>query len=384
MRVSVRGAAAGVAMGASLASLGYAGFALNRLRAFERRVRERPQPRGRPAVTILKPVAGLEPGLEENLRSFCAQDYPQFEVVLGVLDPGDPALETLRRVAGDFAGRTTVVVGDGVTRFANPKVATLGPMVEHAHNEILVIADSDMRVGPDYLDAVVAPFAESDVGAVTAIYRGEPADDGLASALGAMWITEQFAPSALVATTLEPLTYCFGGTMAVRRDVFEAIGGLAALGNHLADDATLGRLVVEHGRRVALADYVVTNIVSEPSIGALARHELRWARTIRAVRTKSYPGVFLTYPLPLAMLSLALAQKRRGALVVAALAAGLRLAISATAQRALRADRRPPAALIPLRDVLGIAVWAAGLAGDSVRWRHETLEVTGESDIIQR
>ena len=144
-------------------------------------------------------------------------------------------------------------------------------MIAHATGEILVIADSDMRVTPDYLDAVVARRSPTSASArrraSTAANR--PADD-LASALGAMWITEQFAPSALVANALEPLTYCFGGTMAVRRNVFEAIGGLAALGNQLADDATLGRLVAERGYRVALASYVVDERRREAGLRGLA------------------------------------------------------------------------------------------------------------------
>jgi len=395
MRADLRGAASALALGATLASIGYAAFAIGRARAFGRRVREADhrsaahdgrsmrhttvsQPQPRPKVTILKPVHGAEPALEENLRSFCAQDYAPFDVVFGVLDPGDAGLDTIRRVAAEFADGTTVIAGDGVPRFRNPKIATLAAMIAHAHGDVLVIADSDMRVTPEYLDAVVAPFADPHVGAVTCIYRGEPAAHDLASTLGAMWITDQFAPSVLVANALEPLTYCFGSTMAVRRDVLDEIGGLAALGDDLADDHTLGRLVCERGYRVALANHVVVNVVAERGVRGLLDHELRWARTIRTVRRASYPGIALTYPVPLALLHLVLSRNRRRALAVLAVALVARVALARAAQRAFGGRRAASPLLIPLRDALGIAVWAWGLTGRGVRWRDDALRVSPE------
>jgi ceramide glucosyltransferase len=379
MRADLRGAASAIALGAAIASIGYTLFALNRLRAFARRSPARPA--RREPITILKPMHGLEFELEENLRTFCRQDYPEYQVVLGVLDPDDPALPVLRRVAADCGDHVTVVTGDGVVRHRNPKIATLAPMLPHAQHALLVVADSDMRVGPDYLDAIAASFDDPQVGAATCIYRGEAAGEGLASALGAMAITEQFAPSALVARTLEPMTYCFGGTMAVRRAVLDEIGGLDALGTQLADDAALGRFAAERGHRVALAQYVAATVVDEPDLPALVAHELRWARTIRSVRPRSYAGLILTYPLPLALLYLAPARNRRFALGIVALAAGVRIALHLAAHRVLAAPRRPSLALVPLRDVISVAVWVLGLRGDDVRWRGRELRIAADGDI---
>jgi ceramide glucosyltransferase len=380
MRADVRSIAEKLALAAALASTGYAAFALQRLLVFERRAgstTSAPE-RGRsPAVTILKPARGDEPGLEENLASFCAQDYPDFHVVFGTLDPADPALTVMRRVAARYPARATVVSGDGVARHRNPKMATLEPMIASARGDILVIADSDMRVGPDYLAAIVAPFDDPHIGALTCIFRGEPVDGGIASVLAAMAITEQFMPSAILANAIEPMTYCFGSTMAVRRDVFDAIGGIAALGSRLADDYALGSLVVAHGYRVELSPYVVTNVVSEPGLQHLIEHELRWARTIRGVRLVSYAGLILTYPLPLALLHLAVARKRRPVLALVALVAGLRFALHARAHRTFRTRRRPPAWLIPVRDALGVLVWGLGLFGGRVRWRGEDYRMSG-------
>jgi ceramide glucosyltransferase len=372
MRADLRGAASAVALGAALASIGYTAFALSRLRAFGRHVTRRCVPADRPAITILKPVRGLEPGLEENLRSFCVQDYPEYEVIFGVSDPRDPALETVRRVAAAFPVFTTIVVGEGPEHFLNPKIAMLATMVPHARHGIFVFADSDMLVAADYLDAVAAPFSDEEVGAVTAIYRGEPATSGIASALGAMWITEQFAPSVLVGIAIESLRHCFGATMAVRRAVLDEIGGLAAFGDDLADDHALGRLVTAHGYRVDLAPYVVANTVAECDLRGLIEHEIRWARTIRGVRPVSYAGIGLTYPLPLALIYLAIAEDRRCALAVAAGAAVLRLAVHRIANAELGTSKPPAATLILARDTLGIMVWVIGFAGRTVRWRGRT------------
>lgn len=405
MRADVRGVASALAFGAAAASVAYTAFALTRLGAFERRRRERAPARRRPHVTVLKPLHGEEPQLEGNLRSFCTQDYPAFDVVLAVRDELDAALPVARRVAAAFPARVRIVAGGAPAdepRFANPKIANLRGALGEARGEILAIADSDMRVAADWLDAVAAAFDDPDVGAATCIYAGEPATRSVVDALGAMWITEQFAPSVLAATALEPLRYCFGATMAVRRDVFAAIGGARALASHVADDHVLGRLVTERGMRVALVPFVVTNVVHERGIAALFRHELRWARTIRTVRPASYPGIALTYPLPLAALAWLLARDRRAARILLRVALVARVALQRRAHGVLGRRRIPPGGaqpaplpwllretLVPLRDALGFAVWIAGFGGGAVRWRGARLrldpdgtlrEVTRRSD----
>ncbi|HTD34238.1 MAG TPA: glycosyltransferase [Candidatus Elarobacter sp.] len=435
MRADARALAASAALAATLASIGYAAFALSRVRAFGRTLRVPPRPARRPPILVLKPVHGLEPRLEENLRSFCAQDYPDYRVVLGVRSANDPALPLLRRLAAESPERVGVVVGEDAARlvedgraspvFRNPKIATVAPMLAHADAQaaqhgaperderecyeracyehecgkrdrddaIVVIADSDMRVTARYLDAVAEAFDDPRAGAATAIYRGEPAGGDLASALGAMWITEQFAPSALVSAALEPLGHTFGATMAVRRTVLAEIGGLAALGDRLADDHALGRLVAARGHRVALARCVVTNVVAEPGLAALVRHELRWARTIRTVRRAGYAGIALTYPVPLAVLHLALARDRTRALAVLTLAALVRAVLGRTARRTLvtygecNPENRPLAVRpwhTALRDLLGVGVWALGLRGGAVRWRDDALDVGADGALRPR
>jgi ceramide glucosyltransferase len=382
VRADLRTLAERSALALALASLGYGAFALARLRAFERRPRERSE--ATPRISILKPLYGDEPLLAEKLRSFCVQDYPSFEVIIGARDPGDAGLTAARRLAAEFPDRVRVVTADATTpRHVNPKANTLAGIVPHASGVILAIADSDMRVDRDYLRAIAGGFADPQVGAVTCLYRGEPLA-GLAAQLGAMGNHEHFAPSVLVAQALGPLRYCFGATMAVRSDVFAAIGGLDVLGAHLADDAMLGELVARQGRTVHLSRYVVENVVAEPDLGALWQHELRWGRTHRTLRPGGYAGLFLTYPLPLALAYLALARRRRRALRVVAAAALLRYALAHRARRAFGVPGPARPWLIPLRDLLGFAVWMSAFASRTVRWSERSFAVAPDGTVEPR
>ncbi|BDE07235.1 glycosyl transferase [Vulcanimicrobium alpinum] len=366
----------------SLASLGYTAFALVRTLAFAKRPLQ-PATRA-PHVTILKPLHGDEPLLVQKLASFCDQEYPHFDVVMGTRAAGDVALEAARAVARDHPGIATVVHAAASTpHYPNPKAATLAALVPHARGEIIVFADSDMRVTPEYLLAVAAPFEDPAVGAVTCLYRGEPAGGGAASALGAMANHEHFAPSVLVAESLMGMRFGFGATIAVRRALFERIGGLAAIGSHIADDATLCRLVREAGFRVVLSRYVVENVVDEPTLAALWEHELRWARTHRALEPAGYAGLAITYPIPLALLHLALARNRAKALAVVAAAFALRFALSAATRAAFGVRSAPQPLLIPLRDAFGLAVWAAAFASRRVAWSGETLALADNGTVTR-
>jgi ceramide glucosyltransferase len=311
--------------------------------------------------------------LAENLRAFVEQDHAAaVQVVFGVHAGGDAALPVAEAIRAAFPDRVTLSVG-APRSVANPKVANLLAMAAHARHETLVLVDSDMRVDASYVRSVTAPLADPRVGAVTCLYGG-CSNGGLAGDLGAAFINEQFAPSALVATALGPLRHAYGATIALRRATLAAIGGFAALGPHLADDHVLGQSIAATGLRVVLSRYVPHTLVAERDLPALLRHELRWHRTIRAVAPDGYAGLFLTYPVPLALVAWLCAPRAAWSalLVVAAIVARIVLA-----QSAARALGVPPLAfaLVPLRDALGLAVWACGLSGGAVEWRGEPLQL---------
>jgi ceramide glucosyltransferase len=329
-----------------------------------------------PPVTIAKPLCGDEPRLYENLRSFCEQDYPEYQVVFGVRDADDPAADVARRLIDERPGRDLQLVVDGRITGTNHKVSNLAAMQPAMKHGIILISDSDMHVGSDYLRAVVTPFADPGVGAVTCLYRGVPARANIASTLGAMAINESFLPSALVARTLQRLSYCFGATIALRRSELDAIGGFAALASQLADDYMVGKLVSDRGSEVVLAPYLVENGVFEPSVRELFLHELRWARTIRSMRPASYIGTVLTMPLAWSVAFAVAARFSTAGLVAIAVAATLRLVLQAAARKSLGSSVPYAPWLVPLRDILTALVFGTAHFGRNVRWKTNNLTVS--------
>ena len=321
---------------------------------------------GSPAVTILKPLCGAEPGLYQHLRSFCRQDYPQFQIVFGVRDPADAALTVVRRLVAEFPALALDVVIEPQQHGSNAKVSNLINMIARARHELLVMADSDTCVAPDYLTAVTSPLQDRNVGLVTCLYRGVPTRR-IWSRLGAMYINDWYAPSVLLAWLFGYQGYVSGQTICLRRDTLQAIGGLRQIASHLADDHRLGELVRALGLRTVLSRYWLTAEHDEPKLSSLIGHELRWMRTIRVLRPKSFPWMFLTFSLPLAALGLALIAVDQ-ALSLTAWALFLTTLLARLALHTVhrRHDARPLLSdcwLLPARDLLLLWVWCRSLLG---------------------
>jgi ceramide glucosyltransferase len=371
----------GFLLAAAVAGIAYLAAAAGCVVAFRRRP---PRPPGdfAPPVTVLKPVCGLDHGLEDNLRSFCDQDYPAYQVVFGVRDPGDPAIPAIRRMIEALAGRDVSLVVGGGTAGGNPKAENLAHMLPAARHGIFVVADSDMRVGRDYLRAVVAPFSDPRVGATTCLYAGNPAP-GLASRLGALYINDWFLPSVLVALAFQDLRFCFGATMAVRREALESIGGFEALAPYLADDYMLGEMVSRRGLEVRLAPYVVENVVFEPGVRSLLAHELRWARTIRACRPAGYAVSFVgSGAITTATLFLLSTGGSSAGIALVSAAAALRTALHYAVRAAVPVPVPAAPWLLPVRDLLCLGVWAASFLGRSVSWRENRLSVRPDGRLL--
>lgn len=327
-----------------------------------------------PPITVLKPLYGIEPELEENLATFCEQDYPSYEVVFAVADAGDEAASVARRVIQDHPNCRAEIVSGGGPSMPNPKIQNLCAAVPRITGEIVVIADSDMEVKPSYLRGIAAAFSDKRVGAATAIF-GARALPALAAHLGAMLVNQQFIPSSLVAMSMQRLTFTLGATMAVRRRVLDEIGGLPALGTTIADDYMLGYLTAERGYRVAIAATIPLTLVSETNLRTLLAREIRWARTVRSVRPLGYVGSILTYSLLFAVANVIVSPQRiaAGALLIATLT--MRVALDVRAYRVLGVPGRPRPWLVPLREGLSVVVWIAGLFGTSARWRQRSVRI---------
>jgi len=331
-----------------------------------------------PAVTVLKPLCGEEPGLYECLRSFCEQRYPRLQIVFGVRDPQDPALEIVRRLEREHPELDLACVVDSREHGASLKVSNLINMMEKARHDLIVLADADVRVPSDYLARVIAPLADPAVGIVTCPYRGI-ARTGGASALLAAFVNEWFMPSVHVAALFGSRAFAFGSTIALRRATLEAIGGFAAIADQLADDYRLGELTRLKGLRTVLSQVEVDTDLNEPDLSALVRHELRWLRTIRAVRPAGYAFSCITFDLPFAALGCVLATGSPPALALLAVTAAARLMLHFAVRRSGFARSQLRVAL--LNDVLAFALWCWGFASRRVDWRHTRYAVARDGSV---
>ncbi len=331
-------------------------------------------------VSVLKPLCGEDPELHANLASFCRQDYPSWQIVFGVQDPADPAIAVVRRVIAEFPDADLKLVVESGRGSGNLKVANLQNMLPAARHELIVIADSDMRVSPGYLAAVTAPLHDPAIGLVTCLYRGVPAA-GVWSRLAALHINHGFLPQVLVAETLGPSGGCFGATIALRSDTLAAIGGFAAVADTLADDHALGAAVRRLGREVVLSPHVVDDIIVEPSLAALFRHELRWARTIRAISPAGFLGSVVTQPMVLALAAVALGGQPVAAPAMLLAALACRGVMVRMVDRAL-ALAPTPLWLIPGRDLLSFAVFVASFFTRTVAWRDRTFRIGRNGRLI--
>jgi ceramide glucosyltransferase len=335
-------------------------------------------PRDPPPVTILKPLCGADQQTYQCLRSFCDQIYPQFQIVFGVRDSTDPALELVERLRTEFPRVDFAVAVDRRQHGTSPKVSNLINMMPLARHDYLVLSDSDVTVKPDHLAKVAGPLLDDGVGIVTCAYRGCP-QRGLWPLLGSMFINEWFMPSVRVAAMAGSRAFAFGSTIAIRRRVLDRIGGFATIANQLADDYRLGELTRALGLRTVLSEVVVETSVAERSFGALVRHELRWLRTIRALRPVGYGFCFITFGMPVAGLGVLLANGAAPALGMLCVSALTRVIL----HMSVRSARSSPlqVAFLPLRDTLSFVLWGWSFFTRSVQWREERYRVGRDGSV---
>ena len=331
-----------------------------------------------PPVTVLKPLHGNEPLLEEALGSLCQQDYPRYQVVFGVDAAEDGAVPIVGRLEARFRESDIALIIDATTHGANKKVSNLINMLPAARHDVLVIADSDVHAAPDYLRRLVVALQAPGAGLATTLYTGLPASQPppLVGALGTLGINQYFLPGAMLAR-LTGRQDCLGATMALHRETLTQIGGLEALVNHLADDNWLGRLVRGLGLKVELAETIPATTVPETTFAALWRHELRWARTIRTLVPLPFAASALQYPIVWAALACVPAGGAAWALAWLMICWAARGATARALDRLLGLAFRSPVWLLPVRELMSIAVMAASYAGREVEWRGHRLIAEG-------
>ena len=372
----------------AVAGMGYFLAAIVAARIFLS-ARRRPLAAFAPGVSILKSLKGLDPGMQDAFRSHCRQSYVgEYEMLFGVASLTDPAAAAVEQLQREFPEHRIRLIECPLRLGTNGKVSTLAQLVPHAHNDFLLINDSDITVGPHYLERVMASFAQDPsakpqdpqpVGLVTALYRGR-ARGGLAARLEALGIATDFLAGVLLSKMIEGgMRYGLGSTLAVRRAALESIGGLMPLVDYLADDYELGVRVGAAGYRVELSPEVVETAVPAYGWRGFIDHQLRWARAVRDARPWGYAGLIFTHGLGWALINVVASGLSPLSLWLLGLSFFLRLTLAMMVGAEVLGDHDvlPNLWLVPLRDVMAMGLWTAGFAGDTIVWRGERFQVKG-------
>ena len=328
-------------------------------------------------ISILKPLKGTDPEIYESFRSYCLQDYPEYEIIFGVSDPKDAGIESVKALQREFPDRRIQLLVSPKILGANVKVSNLAQMMTEARYQHLIVNDSDIRVEPDYLRRVTAPLADSRVGMVTCLYRGVSAAT-LGSRLEALGISTDFCAGVLAARQLEGgIHFGLGSTLAFRRAELEKIGSFNSILDYLADDYELGKRIADLGFSVSLSDVVVETYLPAYSLRDFFAHQLRWARGVRDARAGGYFGLAFTFGILWALLAVAASG---GALWSwGTMASTLFLRFVLALVMGWKVLRDPQvfryAWMIPLRDLVAVVVWIVSLGGHTVTWRGDRFKL---------
>ena len=372
----------------AVAGMGYFAAAMVAARVF---IRARRKPLGAfaPGVSILKSLKGLDPQMIEGFRSHCRQTYAgEYEMLFGVSSFADAAAAAVEQLQREFPEHAIRLIECPARLGANGKVSTLAQLVPHCRYDFLLINDSDITVGPRYLERVMASFGQDPtaqphdpqpVGLVTALYRGR-ARGGLAARLEALGIATDFLAGVLLSKMIEGgMRYGLGSTLAVRREALERIGGLMPMADYLADDYELGARVAAAGYRVELSSEVVETAIATYGWRGFIDHQLRWARTVRDARPWGYAGLIFTHGLGWALVNVVASGLSPLSFWLLGLSFFLRLTLAMMVGAEVLGDHEvlPNLWLLPLRDVVAMGIWVAGFAGNTIVWRGERFQVRG-------
>lgn len=347
----------------------------------ERRIGEAKQ---LPPVSIMIPLYGADFKAYQNYALFCRQDYPHYQIIFGVRESADSSIPIVEKLIAEFSDRDIDLVICPEVIGTNLKVSNLHNMYARVKHDHIIIVDSDIRVGSDYLRRIVREFSDERVGLVTCLYRAAEAPD-FAAALEAVGITAEFAPGVLMAWMIEGVKFSLGSTMATTRARLEAIGGLRALKDYLADDFMLGNLIAGQGYEVRISDYTVETTIAPAGFSAMMRHQMRWARSTRISRPAGYLGLIFTYGTALALTSALVSAGSRLSLLLLAFTLALRMAMGWTIGVHYLKDKilKERFWLLPVRDVLSFVIWCMSWAGKRVEWRGKLFEVLKDGKMIE-
>ncbi len=337
-----------------------------------------------PPVSVIKPVAGAEPGHLENFVSLCNQDYPRYEIVFSTSDANDPALAVVEELKERYPDRDIRWVLTRNNRGPNYKVGNLISAIGEARYDTLVINDSDMRFEPDYLQRVVGGLLRDGVGVVTCLYRGVGIRS-IPAALQSLFIQTDFIPNVLLGRKLEGISYGFGSTICTTRTMLKAIGGLEPISEYLADDYQIANRIHRLGYSVHLPALLVDHVSTVGSFRDYFLQHLRWGITQKASRPGGYAASIVTHGTTLATLLLILSGFSFASAALFLLVLGVRFLTFAFINRAVvhNDEIMRYAWLLPLKDLLNSAVWLLSLLTSTVRWRHRRFRLLPDGKMVE-
>jgi ceramide glucosyltransferase len=338
----------------------------------------------KPPVTVLKPVRGLEKALKSQLRSICTQDYPRYQVIYSVQDPQDPALPILQEIQEEFGSELVSIVMSTVQVGANGKVNNMLGAIKQARHEIVVISDSDTYLKPDYLETIVAPLANTDVGCVCTLFKLTRADKWFEK-LELLTINADFIPSVIFAEVTGASKACLGPSLAIRKSTLQELGGLESLADYLVEDYEIGRRVWNSGKKVVLLPYLIDAVVDLENWRNWWIHQVYWDQNTYLARPRPFIATILIRTLPFALLFAIIRLGDPLGLAVLAGAITVRLLTATVTAKVLQdTEGLRSLYLLPLRDTLGLIFWALAFTQRTVVWRGVEFRLTSNGKMVPR
>ncbi|HEY7302080.1 MAG TPA: bacteriohopanetetrol glucosamine biosynthesis glycosyltransferase HpnI [Xanthobacteraceae bacterium] len=333
-----------------------------------------------PAVSILKPLHGNEPGLFWRLASFCRQDYPAaIQLICGTQSESDPVIDLVTLLTTTQPSTQVDLKMDAREHGTNRKVSNLVNMQAAARHEVVLISDSDIVVEPRFLSNAISELQAPGVGGVSCAYFGIAAG-GIWAKLSALYINTQFLPNVITALSFDAARPCFGSAILMRRSMLDRIGGLGTFADELADDFAIGRAIRATGYRVSIPRFAVGHVCFEREFRSFWERQMRSARTIRSIDPVGYVGTIFMHPFTLALLAATIGMPHPALMIATAVAC--RVVLCSCVERAFGLPRQPYW-LVPLHDLISFAVFVTSFLGSAVVWRGHIYRVLADGALKQ-
>ena len=335
-----------------------------------------------PAVTVLKPVRGLEKDLKANLSSICTQDYPEYQVVYSVQDPADPALAILEEIQAEFGSERVSVTISTVQVGANGKVNNLVGAIAQARHDTFIISDSDTNLPSDYIATIVAPLANPNVGCVCTPFKVIKGDRWFEK-LELLTMNADFIPSVIFAEVSGTAKACLGPSIAIQRSTLEALGGLESLADYLVEDYELGRRLWTSGKQVILLPYLIGATVDLKNWQQWWTHQVYWDQNTYLAQPLPFVATILIRAVPFALLfAIARLGDPVGLSVLAATIAMRLLTAALVAVKLADGETQRSLYLLPLRDIFGLIFWGLAFTVRKVVWRGVEFKLTSQGKMV--